>query len=254
MKRNKFALWGIRLLSVAFWLTLWEILAVAVDLPFAVPHVADTFSALFSLLVTSAFWGTVAHSLLRILLGLALGIVLAVLLALLSFISRFFSEMLRPAMTFIRSTPVASFILILWVIVGRNTVPAAIAVLMVLPVVYQNVLAGMRSLDRKQAEVLQVFHVPTNKRFRVFVLPALSEYFFPALITSAGLAWKAGIAAEIIAYTKNSIGRAICDAKNDFRGADMFAWTLCVILLSLLIETFLQYVGKKVRRRGSVSS
>jgi NitT/TauT family transport system permease protein len=67
-------------------------------------------------------------------------------------------------------------------------------------------------------------------------MPALKRYFMPAFLTSIGLAWKSGIAAEIITYTKNSIGGNILESKNVFSGDVMLAWTLTVILLSLLLE------------------
>lgn len=238
-------------ISLLFWLGLWDILARAVKLSFALPSVADTALALFGLLITGSFWLTVLASLGRILLGLAIGVLLALLLAPLSVHLALADAILTPVMQFIKSTPVASFILVLWVLIGRATVPIAIAVLMVLPIVYQNLCAALRSLDKKQAEVLRVFHVPHRRALRIFVLPSLLSYFVPALITSAALAWKAGIAAEIIAYTKQSIGRAIYDAKVDFDGPLMFAWTVAVILLSLLIEKGLSYLGRRVHTHGT---
>ena len=48
-----------------------------------------------------------------------------------------------------------------------------------------------------------------------------------------------------ITYAKNSIGAEILDAKNVLEGAEMFAWTLTVVLLSLLLE----FSVKKLLRR-----
>lgn len=234
------------LVSLLFWLCVWDTVARTVDLSFALPTVSETAKAFAVLLLQADFWVTVACSLLRILAGLAIGIVLALLLAPLAVRVPLADAILTPFMQFVKATPVASFILVLWVLIGRANVPIAIAVLMVLPIVFQNMCAALRSLDAKQVEVLTVFKVPASRVLRIFVLPSLLSYFVPALITSAGLAWKAGIAAEIIAYTKRSIGRAIYDAKVDFDGARMLAWTVAVILLSFALEKGLSYLGRRV--------
>ena len=70
-------------------------------------------------------------------------------------------------------------------------------------------------------------------------------------MSSIGLAWKAGIAAEIIAYTRNSIGKEIFDAKNFFMGPEMFAWTLAVVLLSLLFEMLIKLLLRKEEKDES---
>ena len=53
---------------------------------------------------------------------------------------------------------------------------------------------------------------------------------------SLGLAWKAGIAAEVIAAPKYSIGAMLYQSKVYFETTDLFAWTLVIIIMSLLIE------------------
>ena len=146
----------------------------------------------------------------------------------------------------------ASFIMILWILLGAESVPVAIAVLMVMPIVWQNCIDGYRSLDPMLSEVTALYRVPFFKRLRIFIIPSLMRYLLPALVSAFGFSWKAGIAAEIIAYTARSIGREISNAKNFFYGAEMYAWTLTVILLSLffekiihlLIERWKRYVGE----------
>lgn len=205
-------------IAAAFWLALWEGLARWLDLPFALPTIPDTAAALSRLVVTRAFWLTVGSSLLRILLGLLLGTGIGVLLAAVSVLSGTVKAIVSPAMTVIRATPVASFIMILWILVGRDAVPQAIAVLMVAPVIWQGLCDGYDRLDPAMDEVLTVFRSSFGRRLRLLILPGLKAPFLTGLANAAGLAWKAGIAAEIIAYTSHSIGRQIADARNLFNG------------------------------------
>ncbi len=240
------------LIAAAFWLGLWEILACTLQLPFALPRVLETFSACMHLLTQGTFWLTVLLSLCRILAGLLIGAVAAVIFAVGAKHLTLLAAVLNPVMAFVRATPVASFILVLWVLIGRAAVPTVIGALMVLPIIYQNVLEGLTNTDVSLEEMLRTFRVSPKRRLTLLVIPGVVQYFFPAFITSAGLAWKAGIAAEIIAYTKNSIGRSIADAKNNFDGAAMFAWTIAVILLSFIIEKLLMYAGRRVKAHVAV--
>ena len=84
------------------------------------------------------------------------------------------------------------------------------------------------------------------KRVRVLILPSIKPYFLSACKTSIGLAWKAGVAAEIIAMPKDTIGTMIGEAKLYIMSAEMFAWTLTVVLLSLTIEFGVSYLFAKL--------
>lgn len=224
--------------SIFTWLALWELFAALLDLEFIFPGAIQTIKTLLSLSVTADFWKIIFLSMLRILLGLALGIVLGVLLALIYQLAPVLRSFINIGMTVIKSTPVASIILVLWIVVndGSQRLPMLIALLMVMPIIWQNICDGFSAIDKNLSEVCDVFEFSLNKRIKLLIFPTLLRYFIPALLSSIGLAWKSGIAAEIISYTKNSIGKNILDSKNLFDGDIMLAWTLTVVILSLILE------------------
>lgn len=236
------------LLSVLIWITVWEILARVIDLNFVFPTFLETLKVFASLIISKHFWVTILSSLMRILLGFIIGSALGIAIAPLTHRFEFLKALITPAMTVIKSTPVASFILVLWCIIGKHTVPTAIGVLMVMPIVWQNLSDGFDSIDSGLNEVCAVFEVSRLKRLKILVIPTLVRFLIPALITSSALAWKSGIAAEIIVYAKNSIGKEIIDAKNFFESATMFAWTIAVILLSIAIEFTIKKLMKAVKK------
>lgn len=51
-----------------------------------------------------------------------------------------------------------------------------------------------------------------------------------------GLCWKSGVAAEVIGIPNGSIGEKLYSSKIYLETADLFAWTITVILCSLLCE------------------
>ena len=244
---------SVDILVLLFWLLLWEIASRIVNLTFILPGVFETFGRLFFLIFTGEFWLTVIATMGRILLGFFLGTVLGVLLAALCHKVRIVNRVVSFAMTVIKSTPVASFIMVLWIIVGSASLPTVIALLMVMPVIWQNILDGYNAVSLELSEVCDVFGFSKKKRTRVLIIPTLLSYFVPAALTSVGLAWKSGVAAEIIAYTKNSIGKNIHDAKSYFEGADMLAWTVTTIFISLLFEKMIKMLIRRFSKYGSVN-
>lgn len=233
------------ILALLSTLLLWEIAARLADVRYFFPTCTDTVRALLALIGTASFWKSVALSMLRILLGWLLGILSALLLLFPAKHSAFCRTWIQGLITVLKSTPVASFILVLWFFIGSGAVPSVISAIMTLPIVYQNLSHAESVLDPKLGEVTAVFSFSPLAKLRYYYLPAFLGFLLPAVTTSLGLAWKAGIAAEVIAYTKDSIGREILNAKNYFEGENVFAWTLTVIALSIILEKLVLYLGRK---------
>ena len=95
---------------------------------------------------------------------------------------------------------------------------------------------GLRETDPELLEKAQVFRVSRWRTFLYVVLPGVFPYFLSAMVTSLGLAWKAGIAAEVLCTPKMAIGTQLYNAKIYIETTDLFAWTFVVVLLSLLLE------------------
>ena len=116
---------------------------------------------------------------------------------------------------------------------------------MVLPIVYFNVLEGMKSTDRKLLEMAEVFAIPWGRRMRYLYLPQVKPFLLSACRTALGISWKAGIAAEVIGIPDGSIGERLYEAKIYLDTADLFAWTLVIVLLSALFEKLFLWGMKK---------
>ena len=129
-----------------------------------------------------------------------------------------------------------SFILLVLLWTGRDQVPAVIAGLMVLPVVWENLTQGIRATDGQLLELARAYRFSRWKTVRLVYLPSLRPHLRSAAATAMGLAWKSGVAAEVLCLPRLGIGAQISRAKQTFETADLFAWTAVVILLSLLME------------------
>ena len=247
----------IALIPPAFWLGVWQLAAMAVDHrmngkgnELLLPYPATVLATLFKLLDDSEFLLTVGGTLGRILLGLALGIAAGTLLAGLT--CRFFwvDRLLSPAIQVIQATPVASFILLVVLWTSKNSVPVVISAMMVVPVVWGNLSRGIRETDGQLLELARAYRFSHWKTLRLIYFPSLRPYFVSAVTTATGLAWKSGVAAEVLCVPNFAVGTRIFQTKYYVEIPELFAWTAVVVTLSLVLEKLLHLLLEGQNRRG----
>ena len=73
-------------------------------------------------------------------------------------------------------------------------------------------------------------------------LPSIKPYLLSASSVAMGMAWKAGVAAEVIGVVKGSIGEKLYESKIYFLNADLFAWTIIIVTLSVVNEKILNFL------------
>ena len=230
--------------ALLFWTAVWWIASVALDNLLLLPGPVQVLKCLAGLMQTSAFWQTVAVSIGRILLGVTLAVTLAVILAVLTSVSRLLETLIAPAMTAMQATPVASFTILVLIWLDRDWVPVLICGMMVLPVVWNSVNTGIRTVDSQLLEMAKVYRLPPLRKLRRIWIPSVMPFFKTACCSALGLGWKAGIAAEVLTVPKQSMGRMISEAKLYLMTEELFAWTLAVIVLSLLLQKIMLWLMK----------
>ena len=224
------------LLSVAVWFALWQYEARKLGNPVLLPYPRDVWKALGELIRSETFSAILLGSLKHIATGFAMALVCGCVLAVICRFSDFAEMLLLPPMKLVKTVPVVSFIILLLLWVNPARISIVISFLIVLPVVYANVSRGIRETSPELLEMARVFRIPFLRRLRYLYIPNTVPYATAAVSTGLSLCWKAGIAAEIIGLSKDSIGRQLYDAKLYLDTANLFAWTVVVILVSVLME------------------
>lgn len=234
------------LLAAAVWLLVWQIVyrIIGREVLFASP--LSVFQRLFELVGTGGFWLKTGSSLLGITEGYLLGVAAGVLLAVLTSLSDWLYAIFKPMLTVIKSTPVVSFIILALVWMSKTGVPVFISFLMVLPIVWANLTAGIRATDKNLLEMARVYRFGARKTLRYVYFPSVLPSLLSALTTAIGFAWKAGIAAEVISTPRNSIGTQLYNSKVYLETVDLFAWTVVVIAISMLFEKLIVLAVRRI--------
>ena len=241
MMQNKGKIYVKKFIILLFWLGVWQILAMGVDNVLLVVTPLQALRALLTLAGQAEFWRSAFGSMWRIALGFLLGAVLALFLAAVSYRYKITEEVLRPFMVFCKAVPVAVFAVLILIWWGSSMLAVAICFLVVFPNIYLNTLEGLKSADRGLLEMAEVFRLPYGTRFFYIYRPALKPFLLSAFQLSLGMCWKSGVAAEVIGTPDHSIGGALYLAKIYLDTADLFAWTVVIVVLSVLFEKIIFY-------------
>ncbi len=217
-------------------LLLWQGAAAGLDSRLLLASPVSVWERLLSLCTESTFYSSVLFSFRRIVTGFLLALCCGTALAVLASRFHWIEVLLFPYLSIIKATPVASFIILCLIWLDSASLSIFISFLMVLPIVYTNMLQGIRETDPNLLEMARVFHLPIRRRLLYLYLPQLKPYLLSACSVSLGLSWKAGIAAEVIGVPDGSIGERLYEAKIYLSSADLFAWTIVIICISILFE------------------
>lgn len=231
MKESKHKYW-----PILIWLLIWQITAMIVGQKILIATPWDTLLALFRMVKTIPFYLSIFTSLLRILIGLLTGVIAASFSAWLAFRCSRFHQFISPFVLVVKTIPVASFIILVLIWIDIDYLSIVISWLMTFPIIFENVYAGIVNTDQKLINMAHVFALEEKKIWRYIYMTDIYPYFRSGFSIAAGLSFKAGIAAEIIGLVPYSIGDNLYDAKIYLATADLFAWTIVIIILSLSLN------------------
>ncbi len=226
--------------AAVFWVAVWQLVSLLVGEVLLVPSPGVVLRTLLTLARTLAFWQVTGASLLRMVVGFAGGVLGGCVAAVLTTTSRAADALLSPVLRVVRAAPVASFVILALVWIPTGRLPAFIAFMMVVPVVWDAMAEGLRRQDRDLLEVATVFQFGWWQTLMRVRIPSLLPFFTMACTTGIGLAWKSGVAAEVISRPGLSIGGRLQDAKIYLNTPEVFAWTITAVTLSMLLEKLLR--------------
>ncbi len=241
------------LFSIVVWLLIWQIAARKIGMELFLPAPQKVLEVLWTqLLVSGEFWNSIGFSLIQIGSGFLMGTIAGILLAVLSYVLESVEIFIWFPLKTIQSIPVASFVILVLLWIPASGLSIIIPFLMVLPILYTHTLTALKETDKKLLEMAQLFQIKKRKKIRFIYIPAILPHVLSACSLAMGLAWKSGIAAEIIGLVQGSIGNQLYQAKIYLMTPELFAWTLVIIFLSMGCEQVMRLLTHLVLKRSEV--
>lgn len=230
--------------AVLLALTFWQIMAMKIHSRILLVTPVAVIRRLFTIWQVEGFFSSIWFTFYHIAGGFLLGLFLGILLAFLSARFSWLEILFWPWMVTIKSVPVASFVVICLVWLSVQNLSIFISFLIVLPVIYQNILTGLKSRNQEMEEMAMIFRLTPLRKLKYVTIPHLRPYLLSACTVTAGMAWKAGVAAEIIGTPSGSIGKMLFLAKTYLATDDLLAWTVIIVAVSVLSEKLFLWILK----------
>jgi len=238
----------INIVIIIFWLLIWELANFLIDSRIIIVSPRTTFARLFELGQTANFWQSILTSMYNIMRGFALALGVGVVIAMIAAKIKIFHMLILPAINVMNAIPFASFVILILFALGTARLSVFVPFVMVLPIIFHNTYKGIINTDPKLLEMAQVFRVPFWKKAIFIYLKTVAPYILSAAQVGIGFAWKSGIAAELFGVVRGTIGGNLHSARIHMETADLFAWTITIVILSYAMEKLFLLLFGRVKR------
>lgn len=227
------------ILSVALILVIWQLISLSWDDISFYPTPIRVITEFYNLITTGDTYIILLTTLKRLLIALAISTVLGTFFGLFSGLHHQVEGLLAPIVVALRTTPVISIVVILLMMYGNVVSLYIIVFLLLFPIIYQSELDGIKNIDKTLLEVLKLDCDRCNIRsVRMVFFPMALPHLRTGILQSIGLGIKVLVLAEFIAQTKISIGRELQFSKISLNYANIFAWTIILIIFVSVVEHY----------------
>jgi NitT/TauT family transport system permease protein len=186
-------------------------------------------------------------------LGLLVSVVIGVLVAALLSTSRLLGDAFYPSAVVFQTVPIiaAAPVLVLWFKYGRTSLVAVVVLITFFPIL-SNTLAGLRSIDRNQAELFALYRASRWRLLFKLRFPNALPSFFAGLRISAGLAVTGANVGEFLIGTggsKAGLGTLIISSASQLRTDLLFGVAGCSVALSVAFFLLIDRASRVLARR-----
>jgi NitT/TauT family transport system permease protein len=211
--------------------------------PFAIPSLARIAKSVATITPID-----VVVTLARVIGALIASFVLGLALAMAMYRSDSLEKYLHPMIRLFMAVPVVSWILfaVLW-FPGVEFRIGFVLVVVCGPVFLVDALDAMRGVPRELRHMMRSFRPTTVQYFIKLMLPAIVPSVFTSWKVNISLAIRVVTIAELVGAV-TGIGHQLSVAQELFSVADVFAWTLVLVVLLFLLEALVTRVEARVLR------
>lgn len=235
-------------ISPLMFIVIWEIISKIIGNDLIFPGVVSIFNAIINIIKEKNFLLIVFHTLKRTAISIGISLIIGILCCILSYKYRFFYILFFPFFSFLKSIPTIAVIILVLIWSNVEIVPIITGIMILLPLIYENILGGIDSIDRDLLKMADIYKIPKIDIFKEIYIPGV-YYFSSAGISSlVALTLKVVIAGEVLSQGSLSIGGEIFMGKIYLETSSIFAWIIIVILINFLLDIFLKKGNKKLTK------
>lgn len=235
-----------KIIAVVSLTIIWLLISLSIGKEVILPSPIDVFLRMIEMLSDVSFYSTVFITLFHVVIVVIFSSILAFLLSYLAYQYKIVDELMTPIISLLQSIPTMSYVILALVWTGSIQTVYIILSLVVFPLLYHNFLQGLKSIDQDYCDLIVLYHPPKfYKLFRIY-LPLIKASLLSGVSNALNLGAKVSVMAEILAQVPTGVGKAIHYCRIDFDMIGVFAWTLWLVIIVLVIENVLNRYIKSI--------
>ena len=242
MRRSKLFDW---ILGIGILLIVWTGIAYLAQNPFICPYPAEVFGIMIEQVQTFDFYTHIFATIARTLFAFSISFSLGILLAIATYRHKQVLNYIEKVILILRSIPNITFIILFLFWFNREWTITCVSFLLLFPIVFQNSIAALQEIDTTWKDVLTIYPQPLSYTIKRIYIPLMKSSLQASAVSTLSLAFKVGVMAEILAQVPYGIGRSMQWEKLNVNLAGVMAWTIWLILLVFIFNTWMKRIGDK---------
>lgn len=237
-RRERWKMAARRVLLVLIILLVWTVAASGVP-AFVLPGPQRVWNAWRALVATDTFWRDLGATFGRVVVGFALAAVAGTVGGLILGSSRALAQFFEPILSVVNtiSSAIWAIFAIIWFGIS-NATTVFVVFMTAMPLVLTNVWAGTQTVSADYIELARTFRMSRFKVILKIYLPTIMPYFFSGARLAFGFGWRVSLVAETLGAT-NGIGFRLRQAADLVQTDQVFAWTLTLVAMMIVLETMI---------------
>lgn len=213
------------------------------------PGPYETFQSFLDILGDPKSWLALAATLLRVGRGLLLSLGCALAAALFSRRSRWIRALFHPIRILTKTIPNISYMILAIIWLGAEGAVTAVSFMVLFPLFFNNFMDAMDEESEEMKWVSALYRDTWYNEIRYHDLPRLKYVIVSSCRTAASFGFKVGIMAEIIGSVRLGAGRQMRFAYINLDTATVLAWTVLIILVSLVFDLCFDGLNHILRKK-----
>lgn len=224
-----------RVILLAIFLLAWWLLALRMP-AFILPGPEKTAQALAMLWRSGTLLEDVGITLSRVALGFGFATLIGTPLGLALGASRRLAQFFEPLLAVFNSVSSAIWAIFAIIWFGISNATTVFVVFMTaMPLILTNVWQGAQTVESQYLELARSFRMNRWQTLLKIYLPTILPYFFSGARLAFGFGWRVSLVAETLGAS-NGIGYRLRQAGDLVQTDQVFAWTVLLVSLMLLLE------------------
>ena len=233
------------ILYVFVLLGIWQWIAGLAQNPFICPYPGEVFLKMIEQAENVTFYQQILATVARALFSFIVSYIAGIVLSMAVYKQIHILPYVEKAILMLRSIPNVTFIILFLFWMNREWTITSVSFLLLFPIVFQNSLNALQSLEEDWQDVLKIYPQKTSYKWIHIYIPLMKSSLKASAISTASLAFKVGVMAEILAQVPVGIGRSMQIAKLNVDLAGVMAWTLWLLFIVFCIDAIIKKLWKE---------